>query len=99
MCEAAPQAATLAVELNEITLDMLRATFDHWRVFEKGGRWWALRGGNATTEGPQSLIHPVVCAATPGGLAEQLALQEWLRRMPAEELAAVWMNGFPAVVP
>jgi hypothetical protein len=92
MGEAAPRAAVAAIELGEITADMLRATFDHWRIFEKDGRWWAMRAGAATTEGPRSLIHPVICAMTPAGLAEQLSPQEWLRRMPAAGLEAVWRD-------
>jgi hypothetical protein len=91
------EAAAQAVYLIAITAEMLRATFDHWRIFEKDGRWWAMREGTATTEGPRSLIHPVVCAKTPHGLAEQLSLQEWLRRMPAAELEAVWRDGIGAV--
>jgi hypothetical protein len=78
---------------------MLRATFDHWRVFGKDGRWWAVRGGLVTGEGPRSLVRPAVCAATLEGLAEQLSLQEWLRRMPAAELEAVWRDGLAAVAP
>jgi len=77
MNEAAPQAADLAGKLalltgefGEITADMLRATFDHWRIFEKDGRWWAMVSGAVTGEGPRSLIHPVVCAMTLDGLAE-----------------------------
>jgi hypothetical protein len=98
--EAAPQAAAVpADEFGEITAGMLRATFDHWRIFEKEGRWWAMRAGSDAEEGPRSLIHPVVCAVTLGGLAEQLCLQEWLRRMTAAELEAVWRGGFAAVAP
>jgi hypothetical protein len=81
----------------EVTAEMLRATFDHWRVFGKDGRWWAVRGGLVTGEGPRSLIRPAVCAATLAGLADQLSLQEWLRRMPADELEAVWRDGLAAV--
>jgi hypothetical protein len=93
--EAAPQAAVLA-DFGEITADMLRATFDHWRIFEQDGRWWAMRAGTATTEGPRSLIRPLVCAMTLHGLAEQLSLQEWFRRMPAAELEAVHRDGLAA---
>jgi hypothetical protein len=96
MDEAAPQAAALADGFGEVTGDMLRATFDHWRIFEKDGRCWAMREGTATTEGPRSLIHPLLCAVTLPGLAEQLNLQEWLRRMPAAELEAVWREGLAA---
>lgn len=88
------RAAMLTEDASGITVDMLRATFGHWRIFEKDGHWWAMREGTATTAGPQSLIHPVVCAMTLQGLAEQLSLQEWLRRMTAEELEAVWRDGF-----
>ncbi|HWG02834.1 MAG TPA: hypothetical protein VG164_13435 [Trebonia sp.] len=88
---------TLAAELGTVTADMLRATFDHWRIFEKDGRCWALRAGTATTEGPRSLFRPVICAMTLEGLAEQLSLQEWFRRMPAAELETMWRDGLAAV--
>lgn len=94
--EAAPQAA-VPVGFGKITADMLRATFDHWRIFEKDGRWWALRAGTTTTEGAGSLIRPVVCGMTLDGLAEQLSLQEWLRTMPPLELECVWRDGLAAV--
>lgn len=85
-----------AAGFGDVTAEMLRQTFDHWRIFEKDGHWWAMRAGKATTAGPQSLIHPVVCAMTPLGLAEQLSLQEWFRRMPAAELEDVWRDGIAA---
>ena len=102
MNESAPQACLLADKLaalltgecGEVTA--LRSTFDHWRVFEKDGKWWAFRGGEAVASGPRSLIQPVVGAMTLAGLAEQLSLQEWLRRMTAEELGAVWREGIAA---
>lgn len=93
MSEAPPQAG----EFGEITLDMLRATFDHWRIFEKDGRHWAMRAGAAAGEGPESLIRPVVYAMTLEGLAEQLSLQEWLRKLSAADLEAVWRDGLAAV--
>jgi hypothetical protein len=31
------------------------------------------------------------------GLAEQLSLQEWFRRMPAAELETMWRDGLAAV--
>lgn len=102
---AAPSAAAadpekaLEAAAGQVTAEMLRATFDHWRVFEKGGRWWAAREGPVMTEGPRSLIHPVLRAVTLGGLAEQLSLQEWLRRMPEAELEAVWRDGIGAAAP
>jgi hypothetical protein len=95
--DAASQAAVLAGEFGDITAAMLRETFDHWRIFEKDGRWWAMRAGAVAAEGPHSLIRPVVCGMTLGGLAEQLSLQEWLRRMSAAELEAVWRDGLAAV--
>jgi hypothetical protein len=95
----APQAAVPTGWLGEITAGMLRETFDHWRVFEKDGRWWAMRAGSVEEEGPQSLIRPVVRAMTLKGLAEQLSLQEWLRRMPTAELEAVWRIGLAAMTP
>jgi hypothetical protein len=88
-----------AAELGDVTAEMLRATFDQWRIFEKDGRWWAMREGMARTEGPRSLILPVVCAMTLDGLAEQLSLQEWFRRMPTAELESVWRGGLAAVAP
>jgi len=96
MNEAAPQPVLLADKLmallsGKITLDGLRAAFPVWHVFGRDGRWWAFRAGAATEEGPRSLIQPLLCAVTPGGLAEQLALQEWLRAMPGAELDAVWL--------
>ena len=97
MSEAAPQAGVLAGEFGEITAAMLREMFDHWRVFEKDGRWWALRSDTVTEEGPQSLIHPLICAMTPEGLAELLSLQEWLRTMTSAELEALWLDGIAAV--
>jgi hypothetical protein len=35
---AVSRAAVLADEFGGITVEMLRATFDHWRIFEKDGR-------------------------------------------------------------
>jgi hypothetical protein len=96
MAGAAPETASFG-GLGMITESMVRETFDHWRIFEKDGRYWALRPGIAATEGPRSLICPLVCAVSLEGLAEQLSLQEWLRRMPAAELEAVWRGGFAAV--
>jgi hypothetical protein len=100
MGEAAAETdAALADEFSKITVEMLQATFDHWRIFEKESRWWAMRAGTATEEGPRSLIRPAVFAMTLIGLAEQLSLQEWLRRMTAAELEAVWRDGLAAVAP
>jgi hypothetical protein len=96
MGEAAQQGAALAGGFGEVTAGMLRATFDHWRIFETDGRWWAFREGIVSGEGPRSLIRVAVCAVTLDGLAEQLCLQEWLRRMSAAELESVWREGFPA---
>lgn len=92
-------AAALADALSKITVEMLQATFDHWRIFEKDSQWWAMRAGTATEEGPRSLIRPAVFAMTLIGLAEQLSLQEWFRRMTATELEAVWRGGLAAVAP
>jgi hypothetical protein len=58
-----------------------------------------MRAGAIAGEGPRSLIRPVVCTMTLRGLAEQLSLQEWLRRMSAAELEAVWRDGLAAVAP
>jgi hypothetical protein len=83
----------------EVTAAMLRETFDHWRIFEKDGRWCAMRAGAVTGEGPRSLIRSLVYAMTLRGLGEQLCLQEWLRRMSAAELETVWRDGLAAVAP
>jgi hypothetical protein len=89
-------AALLAGEFGEITADSLRTTFDQWRVLERDGKWWAFRGGEVVQAGPRSLIQPVVGASSLERLAEQLSLQEWLRRMTGEELDAVWREGIAA---
>ena len=99
MSSGAQETALAAVPVpvsGAITLDALRATFADWRIFEKNGEWWAMRSGTATSEGPRSLILPLVRASTLEELADHLSVQEWLRRMPAAELEAVWRNGFPA---
>ena len=69
---------------------MVRETSGQWRVFEKDGRCWAMRAGTVMADGPQSLIRSFAWALTPAGLAEQLSMQEHLRRMTAAELEAVW---------
>jgi hypothetical protein len=97
MDEGAPEAAVLAAGPGEVTADMLRETFDHWRIFERDGRWLAVRGGEVAGDGPRSLIRPLVDAITLVGLAEQLSLQEWLRRMSAAKLEAAWHDGLAAV--
>lgn len=73
MDETAPQAArlVLAAEFGTVTADMLRATFDHWRIFQSHGKWWAVRPGDVAGQGPKSLIHPVVGAYTLEGLGDQ----------------------------
>ena len=94
----APSDGGRPPEWGTVTLEMLRETFDHWRIFLADGRCWAIRpGGVAAASGPRSLIRPVVGALTPDGLAEQLCMQEHLRRMTAQELEAVWRGGFTAV--
>lgn len=75
-----------------ITLDMLRETFEDWRITETEGVYLAMRSGAITAEGPQSLIVPFVFGSTVDGLADRLSLQEWLRRMTAAELEAVWRD-------
>ncbi len=81
----------------EITLDALREVFDEWWLWEGSGQCHAMRTGTFEAEGPRSLIRPYVAADTPQGLADQLSLQEWLRRMSAAELEAVWRDGLGAV--
>jgi len=98
--QAAPEAAAgLAGGTAGITLEMVRETFAEWRVFERDGRWWAMRGGTVAGDGPRSLVRAFVFAMTLIGLAEQLSLQEWLRRMTEEELESVWREGLAAVAP
>ena len=92
--EAAAPGST--PEWTPVTADMLSATFDHWRIWVSGGRWFASRPGSTKQSGPESLIQPVVSSGTLYGLADQLSMQEWLRRMSAAELEAVWSGGFDA---
>ena len=80
----------------DVTLEMLRATFDGWTVAESGGRFWAVRSGSFTAFGPQSLIRGCVSAGTAAGLADQLCLQAWLESLPADELETVWCDGAAA---
>ncbi len=91
MSEAPPQAAEEADGFGEVTVDMLRAAFDRWRIYKAGGLWWAMRSGeNQVPGGPRSLIRSLLSAATVIGLGEQLELQEHLRGLSAAELEAVW---------
>lgn len=92
-------SAGLAEWAGPVTSDMLRATFDHWRIFFTHGKWWAIRPGEVAGGGPRSLIHSVVGACTLEALGDQLSMQEWLRALPARELEAVWRGGFTAVRP
>jgi hypothetical protein len=97
MNESAPQAVMQAAETGDITMDMLKETFDHWRIFKCAGWFWAMRSGETVVvDGPRSLIRPVLIAVTVLGLAEQLSIHEWLRRMTAAELDAVWHDGIAA---
>jgi hypothetical protein len=73
-----------------VTVDMLRETFDHWRIGEAAGRWWAVRSGTVAADGPRSLVRPVVGAGTLEELAHQLCVQAWLASLSAGELEAIW---------
>jgi hypothetical protein len=75
-----------------VTVDMLRETFDHWRIGEVAGRWWAVRSGTVAADGPRSLVRPVVSAGTLEGLADQLCVQAWFASLSAAELEAVWRD-------
>lgn len=76
MGEAVSRAAVLADEFGEITMEMLRATFDHWRIFEKDGRWWGEAG--------QAHTLPARCPAqTVVGRASIQAAAIVRRRLPA----------------
>jgi hypothetical protein len=108
MSEAAPQAARrgtvtdadVAGLLGSITVEMLRATFDHWTIGEReDGRLLAIRSGCFVADGPRSLIRGCVIADTPAGLAEQLGIQAWLEALTAAELEAVWRDGPAAAQP
>jgi hypothetical protein len=76
----------------EITAGMLRATFPQWHIARNGGTWWAVRGGLARLDGPESLLLRVITARDLGGLAERLCLQDYLDRLSPEELAAVYRD-------
>jgi hypothetical protein len=97
--EAAPQAAMVMPDFSGITMLVLREVFDQWRIFERDGRLWGMRGGTVTSEGAESLIRPVIEAGSLKEMAERLSLQEWLRRMSPAELEAVWDGGIAAVAP
>ena len=81
-----------------VTLVMFQDTFEDWRIFCRNGRYWAMRAGTVTVNGAQSLILPVVWANTLEELGDALSLQEWLRRMTAEELDLVWRYGLDALM-
>jgi hypothetical protein len=107
MSEAAPQAvrgnadADLDELLGSITVEMLRATLDHWSIAERetDGRLLAIRSGCFDAVGPRSLIRGCVMADTPVGMAEQLGIQAWLEALTAAELEAVWRDGPAAAHP
>jgi hypothetical protein len=93
--------------LGEVTAEMLRETFPHWRVFESGRVWWAMRPGACPEHGPGSLLKRVLGAPDLPGLADRLCLQQHLDQLDPEELAAVWRDvtmppdaaALPAVAP
>jgi hypothetical protein len=109
MNEAAPPAARrdtvrdadVARLLGSITVEMLRATFDHWTIAERedDGRLLAIRSGCFVADGPRSLIRGCVLADTTTGLAEQLGIQVTLESLTAAELEAVWRDGPAAAQP
>jgi hypothetical protein len=84
-------------DLGEITVDMLRQTFPEWRFFPSGDRWWAIRGGLQTWDGPRSLLLRSLSAPNLVALADRLCAQAWLDGLDDEELAAVY-RGDPAGV-
>ncbi len=82
----------------ELTLAVVREAFDHWRITDTdNGLLLALRGGPVVNAGPQSLIVPCVFASSLEDLTDKLSLQEWFRRMTADELDLVWRHGSGAL--
>ncbi|HEY0932448.1 MAG TPA: hypothetical protein VGD91_01790 [Trebonia sp.] len=96
---AATADAELAALPGEITLEMLRETFDHWTIGTANDRLWAFRTGDFAAGGARSLIRACVMADTATRLAEQLCIQAWLQSLSAGELEAVWREGTMAVRP
>jgi hypothetical protein len=78
--------------LGGITLGVLSAAFPHWRIVERSGLWWALRGGSVSMEGPESLLRTAITAQDLARLAEKLCLQEHLDRLDPGELATVYRD-------
>jgi hypothetical protein len=76
--------------LGTLTVEMLRATFPEWRVFEHVGAWWATRGGIQVWDGPRSLIMRSLTAPDLTTLADRLCAQEWLDGLDDDALAAIY---------
>ena len=88
---AAVDVDALVEKFAEDYAETLRGIFPHWRIYKASGQWWAMRSGeNDFTVGPRSLICSVAGSGTVVGLAEQLSLQEHLRRLSPADLEAVW---------
>ncbi len=76
----------------EVTLEMLAATFDEWRIFEAGGRVFAFRSGvGFDPAGPHSLLRPALTARSADELAELLCMQARYRLMSDAKLREAWL--------
>jgi hypothetical protein len=93
---AAVDGNTVSAVLDVTTV---REAFPRWRIFGKGGQWWAIRGGQQHWTGPESLLCRVLTAEDLVRLAEKLCLQEWLDGLEAEALAAVYRGTLMGSVP
>lgn len=84
-------AALTALAGMALTIDQVQDAFPAWRVFRsQDGRWHARRPGVVTPYGPESLLRRYLVAGTPGGLAEQLGVQEFLDALDPGALAKAW---------
>ena len=74
-----------------LTVGMLHATFGHhWRIFELGGVWWAVRPGVEKWDGPESLLLRTITAPDLTALADRLCFMDWLDGLDDDSLAAVY---------
>jgi hypothetical protein len=83
----------------EITVEMLRQTFPHWRIFRSDGTWWAIRGGVQTWDGPRSLLLRSLTASDLMTLADRLCAQEWLDSLDDDALEAVYRGDVTECAP
>lgn len=84
--------AALLAWSGEVNVEMIRATFDHWRIFEADGRWCVLRSGTAFDPGgPLSLLRSALNAGSLE-LGMQLCMQAWLASLSEDELRDVWLQ-------